>query len=139
MGQILNRFIRVVKSKMNSDNYDYTLRDNSDDELKKIIDELNNNKKINEEKEKYSKNKTRNSYDNASDKKNEMNIDYAFKILNISSNSSIDEVKTAYKQKIKEYHPDRVASLGKELQVLAEQKTQEINECYNLIRKTKGF
>ncbi len=51
-------------------------------------------------------------------------------VLGVDKNSSLDVIKKAYRQKMTEYHPDKVASLGKELRDLAEQKTKEINEAY---------
>jgi DnaJ like chaperone protein len=40
-----------------------------------------------------------------------------------------------YKEKLLQYHPDRVQCLGKEFQDLAEQKTKELNEAYQRILK----
>jgi DnaJ-domain-containing protein 1 len=53
-----------------------------------------------------------------------------YEILGVDKNASIVDVKKAYRQKMFEYHPDKVASLGKELRELAEQKTKEINSAY---------
>jgi len=46
-------------------------------------------------------------------------------------------IKSAYKQRMMEYHPDKVNNLGKELQNLAENKTKEINEAYEFLKKSK--
>ena len=54
-----------------------------------------------------------------------------FDILEVSPNATLEEIKKAYLDKITKYHPDKVVSLGKELQLLAEEKTKEINEAYN--------
>ena len=37
------------------------------------------------------------------------------------------EIKTAYREKIRWYHPDGTHGLGAELQALAEEKTKELN------------
>jgi DnaJ like chaperone protein len=37
------------------------------------------------------------------------------------------EARRAYRERIAEYHPDKVAHLGKELRDLASRKTLEIN------------
>jgi len=53
-----------------------------------------------------------------------------YNILEVSSNATIDEIKRAYRDKMMQYHPDKVASLGKEFQILAEEKSKEINIAY---------
>lgn len=135
MGQLLNRLIRFAKSQVNDTNYhSYRNIDNPEDDLKKVIEELNNPKSQeykhqSSQKKNYSE-QTRNE---------SININTAFQIIGIKNNSTVDEIKSAYKQKLKEYHPDKVANLGMELKVLAEKKTKEINESYEIIRKYKGF
>jgi hypothetical protein len=48
-----------------------------------------------------------------------------------------NELGEAYRQRMKEYHPDRVSGLGKELKQLAEQKAKDINEAFAFfIRKS---
>jgi DnaJ like chaperone protein len=51
-------------------------------------------------------------------------------ILEVSPNASVEEIQTAYKKMIKQYHPDKVATLGKEIRDLAESKSKEINGAY---------
>ena len=63
----------------------------------------------------------------------------AYSILDIKDNASITEIKSAYKVKLKEYHPDRVAHLGEELRNLAAIKTLEINSAYEFLRQLKEF
>jgi DnaJ-domain-containing protein 1 len=53
-----------------------------------------------------------------------------YEILKVSPDASYDEVKTAYQNLIRQYHPDKVASLGDELKELSEKKTKEINVAY---------
>jgi DnaJ like chaperone protein len=65
-------------------------------------------------------------YDFAEDKKSEM----WFEILEVKSSASLDEIKSAYKKKISQYHPDKVSSLGPEFTSIAEQKTKKINAAY---------
>lgn len=52
------------------------------------------------------------------------------KILKVSPSATAEEIQTAYKQMIKQYHPDKVATLGKEIRDLAESKSKEINGAY---------
>jgi preprotein translocase subunit Sec63 len=51
-------------------------------------------------------------------------------VLGISAKATVDDVHSAYRSKISQYHPDRVAGLGPELQDLAEQHSKDINRAY---------
>lgn len=51
-------------------------------------------------------------------------------ILHVSANATLDEINSAYRKMAQMYHPDKVASLGPELQALAEQRMKEINWAY---------
>lgn len=51
-------------------------------------------------------------------------------ILGIKKNATKDEIQAAFRNAAKQYHPDRVAGLGKELQELAHQKFIEIKDAY---------
>lgn len=66
-------------------------------------------------------------------------VDSAYKILGIEPNATDDEVKKAYREMAKKYHPDKVAYLGEDVRKSAEQKLQEVNEAYDKIRKQRGF
>jgi DnaJ like chaperone protein len=44
-------------------------------------------------------------------------------------------MKSAYRKRVAEYDPDKVAALGAELRGLAEAKTKQINEAYRLIEQ----
>lgn len=54
----------------------------------------------------------------------------ALRILGLQPGASPAEVKAAYRKLAKEYHPDKVASLGEELRDLASKKMKEINAAY---------
>jgi DnaJ-domain-containing protein 1 len=118
---------------MNDDsgNFQYENLSN-DDELKKIIDGLN--KDNNKQKE-----QTKNQNQNTANDSEINSLDKAYQLLQVNANSTVDEIKSAYKQRIKEYHPDRLETFGEELKKLAQTKTQEINKAYNLIRQARGF
>lgn len=60
------------------------------------------------------------------------------RILEVPQSASADDIAKSYKQKIRQYHPDKVASLGPELQELAEKKSKEINTAYDYAIKLKG-
>ena len=58
-------------------------------------------------------------------------------ILGVPRGASADVVTRAYRDRLKEYHPDRVADLGAELQDLAHRKTLDIQRAYTeLTRRT---
>jgi DnaJ-class molecular chaperone len=57
-----------------------------------------------------------------------------YKVLGLSKLASQAEIKTAYRDQISRYHPDKVGHLGPELQELAEKKTQQINWAYQQLR-----
>ncbi len=65
--------------------------------------------------------------------------DSAYKILEISPDATDDEVKLAYREMAKKYHPDLVSHLGEEVQHSAEKKFQKVNEAYEAIKKERGF
>ncbi len=140
MGQILDRIFRIAKSYSNDSDLSRATKTINQDsnELKKLIEELNKQKKeSNSKKEQTSSNSKKQSETKANS--GVMTLDAAYKVLELSKNSSIDDIKAAYKNKIKEYHPDKVNSLGKEIQELAQRKTQDINEAYSILRKALNF
>ena len=62
-----------------------------------------------------------------------MTISEAYKILEVSENSSEEEIKAAYKKLAKKYHPDFYQN--NPLASLAEEKLKEINEAYEVLEK----
>ncbi|OUU38702.1 MAG: hypothetical protein CBC16_08435 [Verrucomicrobia bacterium TMED56] len=63
--------------------------------------------------------------------------DYFLKILNLPDDSKkdFDAIKSVYRKKIAQYHPDKVSAMGPEIREVAEQKAKEINEAYEHFRK----
>ena len=61
-----------------------------------------------------------------------------FRILETNPSASEAEISIQYKRKIREYHPDKVANLGRELRELAEFKSKEINAAYEFAKRLKG-
>jgi DnaJ like chaperone protein len=58
-----------------------------------------------------------------------------YQILGIDSLASREEIQAAYKARMHEYHPDKVAHLGEELQKVAHRKAVEIQQAYEQLRK----
>lgn len=59
-------------------------------------------------------------------------------ILGVKQDAPIADVKRQYKERLLEYHPDRVQHLGPEIRELAEQRTKEINEAYRAVLQQRG-
>jgi uncharacterized membrane protein YkvA (DUF1232 family) len=58
-----------------------------------------------------------------------------YEVLGIPSSASADAIRVAYKARMQEYHPDKVAHLGEELQQLAHRKALEIQQAYRQLRR----
>lgn len=61
-----------------------------------------------------------------------------FEILGVRHGVSEEELRSAYRRCVSEYHPDKVASLGVELRALAEEKTKQFNEAYRVILASRS-
>lgn len=59
-----------------------------------------------------------------------------YEVLGVSENASDEEIKKAYKELVKKYHPDKYQD--NPLSDLAEEKLQEINEAYDMLMKGRG-
>ena len=60
-----------------------------------------------------------------------------FRILEVSVDASWMEISAAYKRQVRQYHPDKVATLGIEIRSLAEAKTKQINAAYDYATKLR--
>lgn len=63
----------------------------------------------------------------------------AYTILQISPDATDDEVKSAYRRMAMKNHPDKVATLGPEVQKAAEEKFRQIQEAYETIKRERGL
>lgn len=53
--------------------------------------------------------------------------------LGIARGASRDEIRSAYRRLVAQYHPDKVSHLGKEFQEIAHQKLIAIQQAYELL------
>ena len=58
-----------------------------------------------------------------------------YAVLGIGRGASDAEIAHAYRERMMEYHPDRVATLGPELRELAHRKTLEIQRAWTTLRR----
>ncbi|MCK5846580.1 MAG: TerB family tellurite resistance protein [Bacteroidales bacterium] len=65
--------------------------------------------------------------------------DSAYKILEIDSNATDEQLKKAYRKMAVKYHPDKVSHLGEEHRAAAEEKFKKVAEAYNSIKKQRGI
>ncbi len=63
----------------------------------------------------------------------------AYKILGVSKDAAVEDIKSAYRKLAAENHPDKVANLGGEFIKLAEEKFKVIQEAYQKIREERNF
>ncbi|WP_027399315.1 J domain-containing protein [Anaerovorax odorimutans] len=59
-----------------------------------------------------------------------------YEILGVKEGASKEEIKAAYREQVKKYHPDKFQD--NPLYELAEEKLQEINEAYDYLMKNNG-
>ena len=60
-------------------------------------------------------------------------------MLGIEPTATDDEVRKAYKRMALKYHPDKVATLGEDVQKAAEEKFKKVQEAYEQIKKERGM
>lgn len=64
---------------------------------------------------------------------------WAYKILEIEPSATDEEVKKAYRQLALKNHPDKVAYLGEEIRLKAQEKFQKISEAFETVKKERGL
>ncbi len=60
-----------------------------------------------------------------------------YEVLGVSRNASKEEIRKAYRELVKKYHPDKFRS-NPDMLRLAEEKMREINEAYNYLLEHVG-
>ena len=60
------------------------------------------------------------------------------KALGLSGKVTMREVRRNYRQRIAEYHPDKVAHLGSKLRAVAEMESKRLNIAYQYFQERYG-
>lgn len=70
-----------------------------------------------------------------------MSLQNSYEVLNISQNTTDDEIKKAYRRMMSQHHPDKLIAKGlpPEMIKVATQKTQQIKKAYETLKKSRGF
>jgi len=57
--------------------------------------------------------------------------------LGVSASATDEEIEQAWRRKMSEYHPDRVANSADEIRALAETRAREMNAAYETIQQQR--
>jgi DnaJ like chaperone protein len=66
-------------------------------------------------------------------------MDWAYRILEVDPKAPNEQVKKAYRQQALKNHPDKVAYLGEEIRLRAQEKFQQINEAWETVKRERGI
>jgi len=67
------------------------------------------------------------------------NPDSAYKILEIERTATVSEIKKAYREMVKKFHPDKLQHMDEVYRNGAEDKFRKVQEAYEQLQKEKGF
>ncbi|MEA3418132.1 MAG: TerB family tellurite resistance protein [Campylobacterota bacterium] len=67
------------------------------------------------------------------------NLKDAYKLLGVNESDDMNVIKKAYRNKVREFHPDIIASQNKSEAYMEEatKKTQELNQAYEMIKRER--
>ena len=65
--------------------------------------------------------------------------DWAYKSLEIEPTATNEEIKKAYRNMAKKYHPDKVNDLGEDVKKSATEKFRSVNEAYENLKTQRGM
>ena len=66
-------------------------------------------------------------------------VEASYAILKVTPNSTVEEIKKAYRRLAREFHPDRIQGLGPDVGKVAQEKFIRVQEAYETIRSVRGF
>jgi DnaJ like chaperone protein len=69
----------------------------------------------------------------------EESSDQAYKVLGVSKDAEVAEIKKAYRDLVKKYHPDKVITDDAALKAGAEEKFKQVQKAYETIQKERNF
>lgn len=79
----------------------------------------------------------RNQQQSQPDNKNGLDKKWAYKVLGLEEGASEKEIKAAYRELSKQYHPDRQINASEEELKNTTEKFQQINEAYEMLMEKK--
>ena len=62
----------------------------------------------------------------------------AYELLGLSPSASVVEIKTAYRRRVKECHPDLFSGMDQQAKALAERWTKALNVAYGTLNPRPG-
>ena len=62
-----------------------------------------------------------------------------YEVLGVDKGASAEDIKKAYRKMAIKYHPDKVATLGEDVQKAAEEKFKAVNQAYEAICRERGI
>ena len=66
-------------------------------------------------------------------------LESAYSVLGISSDSEDLEIKKAYRKMANKFHPDKIAHLGEDFKDIAQEKFKSVTEAYHKIKKERNI
>lgn len=66
-------------------------------------------------------------------------VSSAYETLGLSADATNEDLKTAYRNLVKKYHPDRYATQSAEAQAQAAEKFKEVQDAYDKIKASRGL
>ncbi|MDR2971103.1 MAG: DnaJ domain-containing protein [Bacteroidales bacterium] len=78
-------------------------------------------------------------YSSSTNYRQTQTLENDYKVLEIDSSATDDEVKKAYRKQAMKHHPDKVNHLGDEIRKAAEERFAKLNEAYERIKKIRGI
>ena len=62
-----------------------------------------------------------------------------YDVLGVAPDATLEQIKRGYRQKISQYHPDKVANSADEIRQLAESRSKQINTAYEYAISRPGM